>query len=199
MAAPPCPKLTCDNLGVDVEGVVGRIDAPFTIVLLAQHESRLVASALPPHVGVAADGLVGNGQVLEKETPSAVGRRPEPPRWPQGTSVSPSARGAHLLHGIKHAVVETALSVDGVGVVRAVHVVLQEEVLEGDGVLLLERHHHLVAEPKEDELEGQRGPQLNPWPGSSVNNVTAQNAVVLPQNWSEEVKTLALYTWVAPR
>lgn len=49
-------------------------------------------------------------------------------------------------------VVEVALGVDGVGVAGAVHVVLEEEVLEGDGVLLLERHHHLVAEPEEDEL-----------------------------------------------
>jgi len=87
--------------------------------------------------------------------PSAAGRSPEPPPCPQTPSVSPSARGPHLLHGVKHAVVEVALCVGGVGVVRAVHVVLQEEVFEGDGVLLLEGHHHLVAEPEEDELRDE--------------------------------------------
>lgn len=61
-------------------------------------------------------------------------------------------------------VVEVALGVDGVGVAGAVHVVLEEEVLEGDGVLLLERHHHLVAEPEEDELRGTGDRDQTPLP-----------------------------------
>lgn len=75
------------------------------------------------------------------------------------------SHSSHLVHSIKHAVVEVVLGVDGVGVISAVHVVLEEEVLEGNGVLLLEGHHHLVAEPEEDELtdKGTRIKSCTQW------------------------------------
>lgn len=88
----PSPPRTGDDLGVDVEGVVGGVDAPFAVVLLAQHEGRLVAPALPSHVGVAADGLVGDGQVLAKETPSGAAHGPQHLRAPPRARFSPSPR-----------------------------------------------------------------------------------------------------------
>lgn len=63
-------SLTCDDFRVNVEGVVGWVDLPFAVVLLAQHEGRPVPAALPMHVGVAPDCLVRDGQVLGKEETS---------------------------------------------------------------------------------------------------------------------------------
>lgn len=61
-------------------------------------------------------------------------------------------RQAHLLYGIEDVLVDVLLCVNGEGVVCGLVVVLEEEVLEGHGVLFLEGHHHVVAEAKEHQL-----------------------------------------------
>lgn len=47
--------------------------------------------------------------------------------------------------------------VNGEGVVRGLVIVFEEEVLERHGVLLLEGHHHVVAEAKEHQLRQDEG------------------------------------------
>lgn len=61
-------------------------------------------------------------------------------------------RRAHLLDGIEDVLVNVVLCVNGEGVVCGLVVVLEEEVLERHGVLLLEGHYHMVAEAKEHQL-----------------------------------------------
>lgn len=58
----------------------------------------------------------------------------------------------YLVYGVEDVFVDVALSVHGQRVVGALVIVLQEDVLKGHGVLLLERHHHLVAEAKQHQL-----------------------------------------------
>lgn len=64
---------------------------------------------------------------------------------------------AHLLDGIEDVLVNILLRVNGKGVVCGLVVVFEEEVLEGHGVLLLEGHHHLVAEAKKHQLRQDGG------------------------------------------
>lgn len=131
------------------------------------------------HVGIAPDGLVGNGQVLGE------GDAKRSWMWPGATSVSPRhllvcpKHGSHLLHCIEHVLVEVLLGVDSVGVLGPIHIVLQEEVLEGDGVLLLEGHHHLVAEAKQDELRDKDHRDSSPVLGTG--STGAQNAAISAQ------------------
>lgn len=61
-------------------------------------------------------------------------------------------RRAHLLDGIEDVLVNVVLCVNGEGVVCGLVVVLEEEVLERHGVLLLEGHYHMVADAKEHQL-----------------------------------------------
>jgi hypothetical protein len=58
----------------------------------------------------------------------------------------------YLVYGVEDVFVDVALCVHGQRVVGALVIVLQEDVLKGHGVLLLERHHHLVAEAKQHQL-----------------------------------------------
>jgi len=68
-----------------------------------------------------------------------------------------SKRGySHLIDGVEDVVVEVVLRVDGDGLVGAFVVFLEEELLEGHGVLLLEVHHHLVAQAKQHQLGRER-------------------------------------------
>lgn len=57
------PRVTCDDLRVDVEGVVGRVDAPFLVVLLAEGEGAAVHAHVVD-VRVAAHRGLRQGQVL---------------------------------------------------------------------------------------------------------------------------------------
>lgn len=58
-----CTSRTCDDLWVYVEGVIGWINAPFLVVLLAEGEGAAVHAHVV-HVRVAAHRGLGQGQVL---------------------------------------------------------------------------------------------------------------------------------------
>lgn len=60
----------------------------------------------------------------------------------------------YLMDGEGDVVSELRLRVDGLS--SSVVVTLQEQVFEDLRVLLLERHHHLVTESKQDQLKGTR-------------------------------------------
>lgn len=65
---------------------------------------------------------------------------------------------AYLVHDVEHAVIKVLLREDGGAVVVLVlpSVVLDKQLLEGHGAVLLIGHHQLVAEAKQNEL-GSRG------------------------------------------
>lgn len=58
----------------------------------------------------------------------------------------------YLVHSIEDGLVELFPCVGSKGVISAIRVAQQEEMSEGNGVLFPERHHQLIAEPKENEL-----------------------------------------------
>lgn len=70
----------------------------------------------------------------------------------------PPAPGCpHLVHSVEDGLVELLPRVGRESVVRPIGVAQQEEVAEGNGVLLPKRHCQLVAEPEQDELVGGAG------------------------------------------
>lgn len=58
-----CTSRTCHDLWVYVEGVIGWINAPFLVILLAEGEGAAVHAHVV-HVRVAAHRGLGQGQIL---------------------------------------------------------------------------------------------------------------------------------------
>lgn len=75
----------------------------------------------------------------------------------------------YLLHDVGHAVVKVLLRVDGCAVIVHVlpAVVLDEQLFEGQGALLLVGHHQLVTEAEQNELKRKQTDTLE-LPGSEA-------------------------------
>lgn len=58
----------------------------------------------------------------------------------------------YLLYGVVDVVVDALLRVDAQRLLRIIPIVPEEQMLEGVGVLLLKRHHHLITETKQHQL-----------------------------------------------